>query len=159
MRAISSLAPAPPRASLAEQVYGALKQQMHDFALVPGDRFSEAELAQRLSVSRTPVREALFRLRNEGLLDVDARSGWYVRPIDFARIEQLYDLRVLIESTCVSRLCAMPTPPPKLEALKATWLVPNGATTSVKWRRWTKPFTPAWWPPPAMPKWRGCTGT
>jgi DNA-binding GntR family transcriptional regulator len=124
MRAISSLAPAPPRASLAEQVYGALKQQMHDFALVPGDRFSEAELAQRLSVSRTPVREALFRLRNEGFLDVDARSGWYVRPIDFARIEQLYDLRVLIESTCVSRLCAMPTPPPKLEALKATWLVP-----------------------------------
>ena len=45
---------------------------MHDFRLVPGDRFSEAELGARLGVSRTPVREALFRLRNEGLLDVES---------------------------------------------------------------------------------------
>ena len=52
--------------NLAEQVYAQLKAEMNDFSLVPGDRFSEAELGQRLGVSRTPVREALFRLRNEG---------------------------------------------------------------------------------------------
>jgi DNA-binding GntR family transcriptional regulator len=125
MRALGpSPATAAPRANLAEQVYAALKQQMHDFALVPGDRFSEAELGQRLGVSRTPVREALFRLRNEGLIEVDGKNGWFVRPIDFARIEQLYDLRVVIETTCVGRLAAMATLPPAIETLKQAWLVP-----------------------------------
>lgn len=113
-----------PRANLADKAYQALKQEMHDFQLVPGDRFTESEVAQRLGVSRTPVREALFRLRNEGLLDVESKAGWFVRPIDFDRIEQLYDLRVLLETACVARLCALEEVPAELETLKAVWLVP-----------------------------------
>jgi DNA-binding GntR family transcriptional regulator len=112
------------RANLAETVYAELKAQMHDFSLVPGDRFSEAEIGARLGVSRTPVREALFRLRNEGLLDVESKSGWFVRPIDFDRLEQLYDLRVVLESASVARLCARAEATPELDALKAFWLVP-----------------------------------
>ena len=115
---------APARANLAEQVYIDLKAQMHDFRLVPGDRFSEAELGAHLGVSRTPVREALLRLRNEGLLDVESKSGWFVRPIDFDKLEELYDLRVILESACVQRLCASAAPAPELEGLKAVWLVP-----------------------------------
>ena len=92
--------------------------------MVPGDRFSEAELGQRLGVSRTPVREALSRLRNEGFLDVEPKTGWSVRPIDFGRLEQLYDLRVILELASVARLCALPGTPAGLEALKAVWLVP-----------------------------------
>jgi len=115
---------APARANLAEQVYDELKSQMHDFRLVPGDRFSEAEIGTRLGVSRTPVREALFRLRNEGLLDVESKSGWYVRPIDFDKLEQLYDLRVILEAASVQRLCSRAEPAPELDALKAQWLVP-----------------------------------
>ncbi len=115
---------APARANLAEQVYAELKAQMHDFRLVPGDRFSEAELGARLGVSRTPVREALFRLRNEGLLDVESKSGWFVRPIDFGKLEELYDLRVILESASVQRLCALSEPPPALDELKRHWLVP-----------------------------------
>ena len=114
----------PARANLAEQVYDELKSQMHDFRLVPGDRFSEAELGTRLGVSRTPVREALFRLRNEGLLDVESKSGWFVRPIDFDKLEQLYDLRVILELASVARLCAMAEPVPELDALKKLWLIP-----------------------------------
>ena len=112
-----------PRALLADQVYAALKQQLQDFQLVPGDRFSEADIAQRLGVSRTPVREALFRLRNEGRLEVESKSGWFVRPIDFNRLEQLYDLRVVLETTCVARLCASAEALPELEELKRVWLV------------------------------------
>jgi DNA-binding GntR family transcriptional regulator len=113
------------RPNLAEHVYAAIKAEMDDFRLVPGDRFSEAELSQRLGVSRTPVREALFRLRNEGFLDVEAKSGWSVRPIDFARLEQLYDLRIVLELASVARLCAHTgAAPDQLESLKATWLVP-----------------------------------
>jgi DNA-binding GntR family transcriptional regulator len=115
----------PQRGALAEQVYAELKAQMHDFRLVPGDRFSEAEIGTRLGVSRTPVREALFRLRNEGLLDVESKSGWFVRPIDFGKLEQLYDLRVILENASVARLCQRSEPAPALDALKAAWLIPQ----------------------------------
>jgi DNA-binding GntR family transcriptional regulator len=125
MRAVApaSAAPAPARNKLAEQVYAELKAQMHRFSLVPGDRFSEADVGQRLGVSRTPVREALFRLRNEGLLDVESHSGWFVRPIDFARLDQLYDLRVVLELASLRQLCAQASSQPALEDLKAVWLV------------------------------------
>ena len=125
MGAMPSPVDAAARPNLAEQVYARLKAELNDFQLVPGDRFSEAELGQRLGVSRTPVREALFRLRNEGFLDVEAKSGWSVRPIDFGRLEQLYDLRIILELAAVARLCAHTgTPPAELESLKSIWLVP-----------------------------------
>lgn len=123
MRALKPVE-APARTNLAEQVYAELKAQMHDFRLVPGDRFSEAEIGARLGVSRTPVREALFRLRNEGLLDVESKSGWFVRPIDFGKLEELYDLRTVLESHAVARLCARTEASPALDELKAVWLVP-----------------------------------
>lgn len=111
---------------LAEQVYDALKAQINDFQLVAGDRFSEAELGARLGMSRTPVREALFRLRDEGFLGVESKLGWHVLPIDFGRLEQLYDLRVILELASVARLCARADTSAELEALKAIWLVPPG---------------------------------
>ena len=119
-------AEAPPRANLADQVYQELKARMHDFRLVPGDRFSELEIGRLLSVSRTPVREALFRLRNEGLLEVESKSGWFVKPIDFARLDQLYDLRIILEQASIDRLASCNTPSQELETLKAVWLVPAG---------------------------------
>lgn len=113
------------RGNLAEQVYVQLKAEIHDFRLVPGDRFSEVEVGTRLGVSRTPVREALFRLRNEGFLDVESKSGWYVKPIDFDKLEQLYDLRVILELASIAKLCARDEDTlPELEALKSMWLVP-----------------------------------
>ncbi len=112
------------RSNLAEQVYIRLKAELHDFQLVPGDRFSEAELSGRLGVSRTPVREALFRLRNEGFLDLESKAGWFVRPIDFGKLEQLYDLRVLLELASVARLCARTDAVLQLDELKAVWLLP-----------------------------------
>jgi DNA-binding GntR family transcriptional regulator len=112
------------RSNLAEQVYSDLKAQLLAFDLLPGDRFSESQLGTRMGVSRTPVREALLRLRNEGLLDVDSKSGWFVCAIDFRKLEQLYDLRIVLEVACVARLCQQAVPAPELDALKAIWLVP-----------------------------------
>jgi DNA-binding GntR family transcriptional regulator len=122
MAAVETLS--PPRANLAEHVYSTLKTELHDFLWVAGDRFSETEIGQRLGVSRTPVREALFRLRNEGFLDVESKSGWFVKPIDFARLDMLYDLRVVLESAAVTRLAQRSEDPPALDELKAAWLVP-----------------------------------
>jgi len=115
-----------PHRSRADEVYAQLKQDVADFKLVPGDRFTENELSDRLGVSRTPVRQALFRLQQEGYVDVLFRSGWHVLPFDFEQFEQLYDLRMVLETTAVERLCSdgKRVDSAMLDALAAIWLVP-----------------------------------
>ena len=108
--------------SLAASVYLGIKQEIFDFRLLPGDRFTESEIAQRLNVSRTPVREALYRLEREGYLQVQFRSGWSVRELDFRQFDELYDLRIALESACVRILCESEARP-DLEQLKSAWLV------------------------------------
>jgi len=109
--------------SLAESVYIGIKQDIFDFRLLPGDRFTENELAGRLNVSRTPVREALYRLEREGYLHVHYRSGWSVRELDFKQFDDLYDLRIALETAAVKQLCEHQARP-DLAALKPVWLVP-----------------------------------
>jgi DNA-binding GntR family transcriptional regulator len=105
-----------------------LKQDIADFRLVPGDRFTENEVGLHLNVSRTPVRQSLYRLQQEGFIEVLFRSGWRVLPFDFEKFEQLYDLRIVLESSAVARLCDAAvgrTPKQKklIDALEAIWLV------------------------------------
>lgn len=112
---------AEPR-SRADSVYDAVKQDILDCRLAPGDRFTETEVAERLRVSRTPVREALFRLQREGYLQVRHRNGWLVRPLDFETLDHFYDLRLVLEQTAVERLCGMPDARAALETLAEIWL-------------------------------------
>ncbi|MEH2920018.1 GntR family transcriptional regulator [Samsonia erythrinae] len=110
--------------ALAEKVYQALKQDIFDYRLMPGDRFSENEIAERFDVSRTPVRQALFWLEREGYVEVWFRSGWQVKPFDFEYFEELYDFRTVLEREAVRRLCALPplTCAEALTALKSVWI-------------------------------------
>jgi len=110
---------------LAEQVYNRLKEDIFNFRLLPGDNFTETEMALSYGVSRTPLRDALFRMQREGYLDVGFRRGWKVRPIDFDRLDNLYDLRIVLEMAALERLCQNPDPSPGLLALNAVWLVPE----------------------------------
>jgi len=114
------------RTSRADDVYALLKRDIADFRLVPGDRFTENEVCERLGVSRTPVRQALFRMKQEGFVEVSFRAGWRVLPFDFDKFEQLYDLRMVLETEAVRRLCAMAPDSNQaaLAALAAIWLVP-----------------------------------
>lgn len=112
------------RVTIAQQAYQYLRREIVDGRLVPRAALSEADLSASLGVSRTPVREALFRLRTEGYLEVEPKTGWYVRPIDFDSVDQLYELRIVLETASVVRLAARAADPPELEALKAVWLVP-----------------------------------
>lgn len=112
----------PAEGSLSDQVYDALKQMIFDFELLPGARFSESELTDRLHVSRTPLRQALQRLETQGFVQVLPKMGWFVAPIDFDVMDELYDLRVLIECHAVEHLAQDPVNPP-LDALRQVWLV------------------------------------
>lgn len=107
--------------NLAERIYLQLKQDIFDFQLLPGDRFSESEIAKRMQASRTPVREALYRLERDGYVQVHFRSGWQVRPFDFRYFEDLYDIRILIETEVVRRLCEADDRETRLAGLKTIW--------------------------------------
>jgi DNA-binding GntR family transcriptional regulator len=103
-----------------------LREDIFEFRLLPGQRFTETELAGHYGVSRTPVREALLRLQSEGVVRGFFRSGWEVVPIDFSRFDQLYELRKLIEVFAVRRLASAEFGAElrqQLDALMTTWLV------------------------------------
>jgi DNA-binding GntR family transcriptional regulator len=112
----------PSPATLAERAYAQIKQLIFDFVLLPGDRFSESDMAGRVQVSRTPLRQALQRLQREGFLQVFPKSGWQVEPLDFEVFDQLYDFRVLMETHAVAKLCEAEDRP-VLKALAEVWLV------------------------------------
>lgn len=108
--------------SLAADVYERMKAEIFEFRLLPGDRFTETEVAGRVGVSRTPVREALYRLEREGYITVSSRNGWSVKPFDFTSFENLYDVRVILELAAVRKLCDM-SGAPDLHALEHLWHV------------------------------------
>lgn len=136
--------PVPSQPSRAEEVYTQLKKDIADFRLVPGDRFSEHDICNRLAVSRTPVRQALFRLQQDGLVEVMFRSGWRVLPFDFDRFDQLYDLRMVLEITAAQRLCQHEAAESSalLEGLKERWLVPASerSTEATQVAAWDEAF-------------------
>ena len=107
---------------LARSVYEQLRADIFEFRLLPGEGFSESEIASRERVSRTPVREALFRLEREGYLEVHPKRGWRVCALDFDALDQLYDVRVILECEAVRKLCAG-NPRATLGALAKVWLV------------------------------------
>lgn len=109
--------------NLSRKVYRQIRADIFEFRLIPGARFSESEIAARARVSRTPVREALFRLEREGYVDVHAKSGWSVRALDFDTLDHLYDVRVILECEAVRKLCGG-DPRPAMAGLAQAWLVP-----------------------------------
>ena len=109
--------------TLGDAAYLELKEALFAFRLLPGERFSENAIAVRLGMSRTPVRHALARLLREGYLDMDVRSGWSVRKLDFEQFDHLYDLRLVLETAAVRRLCEGYAEG-ALDELKDFWLAP-----------------------------------
>lgn len=92
-------------ASLYQQTYHILRQDILCGKLSSGDRLVEQRLAQRLEVSRTPVREALRQLQREGLIQADQRGGLRVTTISIADAIQLYDCRIGLEQIAAVGAC------------------------------------------------------
>jgi DNA-binding GntR family transcriptional regulator len=116
---------APEKNNLAQDTYERVKEDIFDFRMPPGQRYSEQSLATRFGVSRTPLRFALHSLAHQGYLNrLDGHACWQVRPLDFAYYEDVYDFRVDIEILALQRICIMQKMP-DLSALRAFWCVPR----------------------------------
>jgi DNA-binding GntR family transcriptional regulator len=85
---------------LGERVYRQLRSYLWSGNVRWGEMLRESVLAKRLGVSRTPVREALMRLASEGFLEARER-GFAVPALDEEEIEEIYHLRVLLETDAV----------------------------------------------------------
>lgn len=93
------------RNSVSDQVYVRIKAEILSGKLAQGMRVNESHLAKRFVTSRAPVREAVQRLLQEGLLETRAHYGPSVIELDHAKIVQLYEARMAIETRAVAILC------------------------------------------------------
>lgn len=87
--------------SLGEQIETALKDEILSGELVPGQRLSIDELAQRWGVSSMPVRDAVRRLETSGFLVVAPRRGVFVSQFDQERFKNILDIRIAMECLAI----------------------------------------------------------
>jgi GntR family transcriptional regulator, rspAB operon transcriptional repressor len=89
---------------LQGQVYDVLRDWIVTMVMVPGQALSEKELALRLSVSRTPVREALIRLSDDGFVDIFPQHGTFVSYILVEKLDEAGFIRKAVEGAIVREL-------------------------------------------------------
>ncbi len=107
---MSTIKPLQRPLALGDQVYQTLRAHLRDGTIVTGQPLQEVQLAERLGVSRTPVREALTRLASEGLLASDGRS-FVVPSLTLKDVDDIYEVRFLIEPAALRRVAERTTDP------------------------------------------------
>lgn len=103
---------------VAEQAYAAARKAIIECQLRPGARFSEAELSTLLGLGRTPVREALGRLRQEGLVDAYPRAGYRVTPLTLRDVREIFGVRSMIEGHVAAVLASRPRTEKEISCLR-----------------------------------------
>ncbi len=83
--------------TIVERVYSRLKTDVTNCTINPGQRIVQSKLAKDYGVGLTPIREALHRLIQEGLVRVEPRRGYIVSPINLSEINELYEYRIILE--------------------------------------------------------------
>ncbi|UGY17710.1 GntR family transcriptional regulator [Bradyrhizobium septentrionale] len=97
--------PLDPLPNLIDQVYGRLLEAIIDRTLLPGQRITQNELAEKLGVSRQPISHALHLLHRQGLVAESGKRGFEVTQLDPRRIRELYEVRGAIDALA-ARLAA-----------------------------------------------------
>jgi DNA-binding GntR family transcriptional regulator len=108
----------PNAASLSDGAYAAIRRDILTCVLAPGEAISEATLCERYDLGKAPVRAALSRLRQEGLVSASPRRSYMVAPITLRDVQELYALRLILESAS-ARLAAGKIDSGRLEKLDA----------------------------------------
>jgi DNA-binding GntR family transcriptional regulator len=89
----------PRAATAASKIYSDLRTELVSLRRRPGEVISEAEIALSYGVSRTPVREAILKLSDEGLLEIFPQSGIFVSRIPLAALPEAIIVRKALEAT------------------------------------------------------------
>jgi DNA-binding GntR family transcriptional regulator len=82
---------------LKDWAYASIKKAVLNGEIPPGQQLHVEELAERMNISRTPIRDALIMLEHEGLINVTSRVGFFVKGITRQELEELFELRMLTE--------------------------------------------------------------
>lgn len=90
--------------TLSQSAYLQIRQAIRDGVIKQGALYSENELAERLGMSRTPVREAVIALARQGLVDIASQRGFRLRQLSPAQRQEIFDLRSLVEPYVARKL-------------------------------------------------------
>ncbi|CAM5318309.1 GntR family transcriptional regulator [Eoetvoesiella caeni] len=93
---------AEKRGHSVDEIYRVLADRINNGMYLPGRKLSQSELANELDVSRTPLREALNRLQESGLVVATTNRGMEVAPVTFEETEQWYAMRLMIEPPIIA---------------------------------------------------------
>lgn len=104
--------------SATDKAYAVLRSEVLSCTLAPGTRIVEGEIAERLGMSKTPVKRALGMLIHEGFVEVRPRHGYRVTDITLADVQEIYQLRQVIEPAA-AELAATNASPEQLQQLRA----------------------------------------
>ena len=94
------------RLPIVPQIHDVLRDAIVRVAILPGQGISETEMAASFGVSRTPIREALIRLADEGLIDIYPQAGTFVSRIDLAAVREAQFVRQTLETAVAIQAAA-----------------------------------------------------
>ncbi|OGP85675.1 MAG: hypothetical protein A2V87_00060 [Deltaproteobacteria bacterium RBG_16_58_17] len=117
--------------SVREKTYDYLKSNILSGRFVPGERLAEEHLAEELGVSRTPVREALHKLEQEGLIEPLESRGFCVPHDSPEEIEDLFDIRTVLEGYTLKIICERITD----EQIEKLEEMIDKAEDALRWKR------------------------
>ncbi len=106
----------------SEKAYIFLKKMILDMRLSPKEPLSESKLASLIGMSRTPVREALKRLKNENIVISSDKKGYFLNIPTVKEIKDLYELRAVLESAAV-KLATRKIDPAELEKFEKRFMI------------------------------------
>ena len=104
---------------IREITYEALKDAIISGEILPGERIVESSFAKKLNISRTPIREALRKLEQDGLVEYTPRKGVIVKSLEEADINEIYMIREVLEALALHKALDNVTPE-RIADLRAT---------------------------------------
>ena len=136
METLTSAETRAPQRLVRIDVYERMRGEILSCALRPGTQLQEKELAEKYGVSKSPVRDALLRLQEQHLIEVLPRKGYRVTPISMAEIGEMYEMRSILECSCVRRLIDHASDA-EIAALEALAAAPqdNGVAAWIQYNR------------------------
>ena len=92
------------KVTIKDQIYDVLRQEIIEGILRPGDKIVEQNLADRLNVSRSPIREAIKQLVGDGLLTYIPNQGAFVKQLSAKEVQDSYDVRIMLEEYAIKHI-------------------------------------------------------